>query len=248
MNYIEAPEWDFDLDDNKISVFLAGGITDCSDWQKTVTNQLQDLDITIYNPRRKNFPIDNPNAAFEQIKWEYSMLRKANIILFWFCPETMCPIVLYELGAHSMTDKTIVIGVDKNYERKQDVEIQTHLVRPDIKIFYSLDDTVNRLKQHLNDKPDFTNYLHSIDDNRYYLRIPINVIPPKIDSTITINNEKYFVKSLSTPEDIMRGRGGPVARSMMQNGIGWDANLEKINGYKHLSCIQREFTKYAMSM
>ena len=249
MIYIEAPKWDFDLDDNKINVFLAGGITDCPDWQKTVVNQLKDLDITVFNPRRANFPIDDPSASFKQIKWEYNMLRRANIIFFWFCPETMCPIVLYELGAHSMTDKTIVVGVDKNYERKQDVEIQTHLVRPDIKIFYSLNDTVNRLKQHLTDQPDFTNYFHSIDDhNVYYLRIPVDVIPPKVGSTITINNEKYFVKSLSTPEDIMKGRGGPVAQSMIQNGIGWDAKLEKVNsGYKHLSCIQREFTKYAMS-
>lgn len=245
MNYIEAPEYDFQND--KVSVFLAGGITDCPDWQKTVVNQLRDLDITVFNPRRANFPIDDPNASYEQIKWEYNMLRRADVIIFWFCKETMCPIVLYELGAHSKSDKTIVVGVDKDYERRQDVEIQTHLVRPDIKIVYSIDDLVSRLKQHLEEyAPDFTDYFHSMNDDIYYLRIPTDVIPPKIGDILTINNEKYLVKSLSTPEDISRGRGGPVARSMIENGIGWDAKLEKVNGYKHFSHIHKEFTKYAM--
>ncbi len=145
MIYIEAPNYEFDP--AKKSVFLAGGITDCPDWQTDIVKQLQDQDIVVFNPRRANFPIDDPNAAFEQIKWEHEMLRQADIIIFWFCHETMCPIVLYELGAHSMTDKPIIIGIDNDYSRKQDVEIQTQLVRPDIKIVYKLNDVVSELKR-----------------------------------------------------------------------------------------------------
>lgn len=132
MEYIEAPEYKFSK--NKKSIFLAGSITDCPDWQKDVIEELKDLDIIIFNPRRKNFPIKNPNAAFQQIKWEHDMLRKADIIPFWFSKETLGPIVLYELGAHSMTNKPITIGMNNGYERKNDVIVQTSLVRPDIKI------------------------------------------------------------------------------------------------------------------
>ena len=34
---------------------------------------------TVLNPRRKNFPIDDPKAAREQIVWKYHALRDANV-------------------------------------------------------------------------------------------------------------------------------------------------------------------------
>ena len=149
--YVEAPVYR-DVDSLK-SVFLAGGITGCKPWQEYVTRALSDLDdsFAVLNPRRKNFPIDDPGAALGQIKWEHDNLRKADAICFWFCAETECPIVLYELGAWSMTTKPIVIGIDPDYSRKQDVEIQTKFVRPDVKIVYSLDDMIEQIKVMLNE-------------------------------------------------------------------------------------------------
>jgi hypothetical protein len=38
-----------------------------------------------------------------------------------------------------MTDKPLFVGVHPDYKRRQDVEIQTELARPDIKIVYSLE-------------------------------------------------------------------------------------------------------------
>lgn len=142
MIYVEAPKI---TTENKKSLFLAGGITGCPDWQKEVVDNISDLDIIVYNPRRKNFPIDDPTASFKQIKWEHDMLRKADIISFWFCSETMCPIVLYELGAWSMTQKPLVIGMDPEYSRRQDVEIQTKLVRPELAISYNLDSLITNI-------------------------------------------------------------------------------------------------------
>ncbi|MDJ0716142.1 MAG: nucleoside 2-deoxyribosyltransferase domain-containing protein [Prochloraceae cyanobacterium] len=135
MKYVEAPN---KFLGNEKSLFLAGGITGCPDWQQDVVKALKDESITILNPRRKNFPIDESTASFEQIEWEYLHLRKASAILFWFPHESLCPIVLYELGAWSMTDKPIFIGVDPEYQRKLDVEIQTSLVRPEVSICYSI--------------------------------------------------------------------------------------------------------------
>ena len=136
MVYVEAP--DTTESDNK-SIFFAGGITGCSDWQTELKEKLKDLDIIIYNPRRKDFPIHDPTAAQAQITWEFQHLRKADAISFWFGPETMQPIVLFELGSWVVSNKPIVVGVDPKYQRKQDVEIQTKLARPELKIVSSLD-------------------------------------------------------------------------------------------------------------
>ena len=119
------------------TVFLAGGITGCPDWQSAIRTMLKG--VIAFNPRRKDFPMGDPNAALEQIKWEHEHLRLADAVLFWFPCETLCPIVLYELGAWSMMmDKPIFVGVHPDYKRIQDVEIQTKLARPEVVIAYSV--------------------------------------------------------------------------------------------------------------
>ena len=122
------------------TLFLAGGITGCPDWQQEMVTMLSQTNLTLLNPRRADFPIHDPDAALEQITWEHTHLRRAYAILFWFPCETLCPIVLYELGAWSKTNKPLLVGVHPDYKRRQDVEIQTKLERPDVKIVYSLQD------------------------------------------------------------------------------------------------------------
>lgn len=133
--YVEAPtEWHrrgVGRGSFASAVFLAGGITGCPDWQAQMRGLLADEALTILNPRRADFPIHDPSAAEAQIAWEHRHLRRASLISFWFCAATLCPIVLYELGAWSMTDKPIVVGVEPGYERERDVRIQTSLTRPD---------------------------------------------------------------------------------------------------------------------
>lgn len=146
MKYIESPEVYIGT---KKSLFLAGGITNCPDWQELMRKALKDIDIVLLNPRRYDFPIGDPNAAEAQIKWEYNHLRKASMILFWFPKETLCPIVLYELGAWSMTMKILFVGVHPEYKRRQDVEIQTKFVRPEIKIVYDLESLSNQIKKEI---------------------------------------------------------------------------------------------------
>jgi hypothetical protein len=132
--------------------FLAGGITNCPDWQVSIIDKLKGHEndvkeeIILFNPRRKNFPIHDPNAANEQIKWEYDKLKESDMIIYWFSKGSLNPIVLYELGMWGNSrDIPIIIGIDDGYERKQDVEIQTKLARPDVLIVYNLDDMVNSM-------------------------------------------------------------------------------------------------------
>lgn len=138
MIYIESPmQWTWK--DGTQGIFLAGGITGCPDWQQDMRLRLNDTNLTLLNPRRRDFPIGDPDAARSQIEWEYEHLRKASGILFWFCAETLNPIVLYELGAWSMTDKPIFVGAHPDYKRIADVKIQTRLARPDVEILFSLE-------------------------------------------------------------------------------------------------------------
>ena len=117
-----------------LQVFLAGGITGCSNWQKDFCEYFKGLPgITIYNPRRENFPIEDSKVAEEQITWEYEKLKKAELIVMWFTNSTIQPICLYELGRWiNSTHTPTVIGIEEGYERAQDVLIQTTLSRPDI--------------------------------------------------------------------------------------------------------------------
>jgi hypothetical protein len=145
MRYIEAPTR-YDANPSELSLFLAGGITGCPDWQSGLVDMLGDEKIALLNPRRKDFPMHDPDAAYAQIKWEHDHLRKADAISFWFPRETLCPIVLYELGAWSMASKTIFVGMHPDYQRKNDVLIQTGLVRPEIEIVYDLGSIAEQIR------------------------------------------------------------------------------------------------------
>lgn len=138
---IEAPNEVYSLQNNEnVKLFLAGGITNCPDWQSVMIEKLKNIPgLTIYNPRRKDFPIGDPNASEAQITWEYNHLRDADIVLFWFSRGSLNPIVLFELGKMIGLNKKIIIGIDPEYERKRDVEIQSKLSIPDICIEYSFE-------------------------------------------------------------------------------------------------------------
>ncbi len=84
--------------------------------------------------------------GLRQIKWEAEHLDKAACIIFWFPKETICPIVLFELGSWSMTDKPIFVGIHPDYSRRFDVETQLEIRRPDVSTVYDLDTLADQLR------------------------------------------------------------------------------------------------------
>lgn len=148
MDVIEAPH----KGSGDIAVFMAGGITGCPDWQTELIRHMKNDEGLLYNPRRKNFNIEEKNIAREQIEWEHMMLNRADAVLFWFPCETICPIVLYELGAWSMTKKPIFVGAHQNYVRRQDVIIQTELARPEVDVVDTIDELAVQLSRWLTKK------------------------------------------------------------------------------------------------
>ena len=142
---IEAPNEAYSAEnENSIKVFIAGGITNCPNWQKELIEYLQvefkEVDyyiptVSLYNPRRENFPIDIPEEMERQIVWEYHHLKEADIIIYWFSNGSLNPIVLYELGKWGNSGtKEIIMGIDPLYERKDDVIIQTKLAKPELEV------------------------------------------------------------------------------------------------------------------
>jgi Nucleoside 2-deoxyribosyltransferase like len=145
MKYIQCPT-EADPQNLEPTLFLAGGISSCPDWQTELTAKLELTNWTVLNPRRNDFDAGNASLAESQIDWEFRHLRLASAIAFWFPPETLCPITLYELGAWSMTNKPLFVGVDPKYQRCLDVKVQTKLARPEITILESLTDLAGALQ------------------------------------------------------------------------------------------------------
>ncbi|MGH7175566.1 MAG: nucleoside 2-deoxyribosyltransferase domain-containing protein, partial [Minisyncoccia bacterium] len=145
MRYVECPE-QYSGAGTDTSVFLAGGITSCPDWQAEMVKLLSDTDLTLVSPRRKVWPIDRPEASEEQIVWEHQHFLRVDSILFWFPKETLCPIVLYELGAWLFRPKAVFVGTHPDYQRKQDVIIQSRLERPALKVVHTLEDLAGQVR------------------------------------------------------------------------------------------------------
>lgn len=137
MRYIEALNM-YNGDDP--SLFLAGGISGCPDWQQDMVAKLrQRTKLVILNPRRAQFQPDK-NTEKAQVGWEHHHLRKATAISFWFPKESICPITLFELGAWSITNKKIFVGADPDYPKFQNIQIQMALVRASMTIVTSIEE------------------------------------------------------------------------------------------------------------
>jgi hypothetical protein len=151
---VESPNENYSVENHRnIKLFLAGSITGASDWQSYVISELKDYEnLTIYNPRRKSFDINDKKMEEQQIVWEYNHLADSTIILFWFAKDVVSPIALYELGLWGNSNgDPIIVGVDKDYPRKNDVIIQTGLARPEIKILESLSECIDLIKDLMED-------------------------------------------------------------------------------------------------
>ena len=141
------PENGFKPSSNDTTVFLGGCIGGCKDWQhefiEILGNQPHVLttNIHLYNPRW-----EYKWTGTQQIEWEFNRLREADVIVMWFGAGGMNRIVFYELGMWiNSTGRKAVIGCDPDFERKEDVVIQTKLARPDLIIYTNLEDLVKQV-------------------------------------------------------------------------------------------------------
>lgn len=111
-------------------IFFAGSIEmgEADNWQERLKNDLSDLSGVILNPRREDWDssweqkVTNPNF-YEQVDWEHQGLMDADIIVFYFDPNTKSPITLMELGLMAgMSDKLLFCCCPDGFWRKGNVE------------------------------------------------------------------------------------------------------------------------------
>lgn len=151
MLYVEAPSTF--TRDMPGKLFSGGGITGCANWQKPFYRSLDRRfrSGVFFNPRRAHYKY-TPEDAHQQIAWEFEYMRLADAISFWFSPETLCPIALFELGKWIVSTKPVFVGVHPDYRRGLDVHEQCELQRPEIKIATSLEELANQV----------ANWLHAV--------------------------------------------------------------------------------------
>lgn len=110
-------------------IFLGGSIEMgiAENWQEKLINEFRDTDLRFLNPRRDDWDsswkqeISNPQFN-EQVNWELDALEFADLIVFYFDPNTKSPITLMELGLFAKSGKVIVCCPD-GFWRKGNVEI-----------------------------------------------------------------------------------------------------------------------------
>ena len=126
MKVITAPE---PLTIKSTSLFLAGSIAQdtAEKWQAKIIEATQQLNLTLLNPRRKNWDaswqesIKNPPFK-EQVDWELDALELADWIIFYFDKATKSPITLLELGLFA-TSKKLIVCCPEGYWKKGNVDI-----------------------------------------------------------------------------------------------------------------------------
>jgi len=148
VNYYEAPNRpNLSLREQQHSIFIAGSITGATNWQKGVAEKLLPY-YHVFNPRRADFDVSNPLVEREQITWEYDHIKRCQTILFYFAPETLAPITLFEYGKVLVSKShAIYVCVHPDYQRKNDVIIQTELEFSHIakEIVFNLDEMVDEI-------------------------------------------------------------------------------------------------------
>jgi hypothetical protein len=152
MQEIQSPNSFANID--KISVFLGGSIEmdTAEKWQNRLKSDLSETDVVLLNPRRDDWDNSIVQRAYdpafsEQVNWELDAIDYADLIVFYFDPNTKSPITLMELGLFANSGKVIVCCPD-GFWRKGNVEIVCN--RSSIPLVNTYDQLVSCLKLLIN--------------------------------------------------------------------------------------------------
>lgn len=135
-----------------LRIFLAGSIEmgAAELWQDRVAHKLDRSDLRILNPRRDNWDsswaqsIDNPQF-YEQVTWELEGLEGAELVLFYFDPNTKSPITLLELGL--CKNQRSIVCCPMGFWRRGNVEVVCH--RYGIPLVAEIDDFIAKAREEL---------------------------------------------------------------------------------------------------
>jgi hypothetical protein len=141
------------------TIFLAGGIRSCPDWRSSASRLLDSLiragsvrpAVTVFDPTATFFDpslhdTDEERCDSKVIAWEYTYLKSADVVLFWFPrgdeSRPVQPIALYELGMAVGSGRAIVVGAEPGYARRETLIAQLQNARPDLAVHDDLGSVV----------------------------------------------------------------------------------------------------------
>lgn len=127
MKEIRPPE-PLSLEPGKSSVFLAGSIEmgAAVEWQAQVADALRDLDVIVLNPRREAWDATWPQSIHfapfrEQVECDLEAQERADLLVFYFAPDTRAPITLLELGLAAR--RRAIVCCPDGYWRKGNLDV-----------------------------------------------------------------------------------------------------------------------------
>lgn len=150
MKVFKSPNTDYKSDSAKNKIFLAGSIEmgKAVDWQAKLAEDLSEFNVTLLNPRRDDWDSSweqkESNLGFKtQVLWELEALEAANMIVFFFDPNTVSPITLMEFGLHAGRSKGIktnmVVCCPEGYFRKGNLDITSQYYKvPSVQTYEQL--------------------------------------------------------------------------------------------------------------
>ena len=133
------------------TIFLGGAIDqgEAEDWQAKVVEALEDLDVTILNPRRDNWDSsweqDIENKEFrQQVEWELKAQEDASLVIYVLLEDSKGPVTMLEIG-HFAPDKDAVLCIEEGFYRQGNLDIFAK--RYKIPIYHDFDEMLDDLHE-----------------------------------------------------------------------------------------------------
>lgn len=148
----KAPE-PIELEPTELVVFLGGSIEmgAAENWQDRIATAVEDLDVTLLNPRRDDWDSSwvqdpTPGTQFhDQVAWELDGQTTADIIVYYFDPNTKSPITLLELGLFG--DHHVIVCCPQTFWRYGNVAIVCQWVGATL--VHTFDELVEELRKNI---------------------------------------------------------------------------------------------------
>jgi hypothetical protein len=138
-------------------IFLGGSIDmgSAENWQEKFINDFSEYEnVVILNPRRDDWDSSwtqdpTPGTQFhEQVKWELDQQENADILVYYFAPDSKSPITLLELGLFGADN--VIVCCPKEFYRYGNVKMICD--RYNITIVESYEDMLSTIKKSLKEE------------------------------------------------------------------------------------------------
>jgi len=130
MRLVKADEPLDNIFDDRMSVFLGGGMTD---WRAKTIEYLKDTEVTVVDPTwvdwDSSWTATMSNAHFrERVEWELEAQEICDMKVFCFEESTKAPVSMLELGLSTLFDatdwaKTTLVYCDEGFWKKGNIDI-----------------------------------------------------------------------------------------------------------------------------